>query len=293
MKELKYKVGDKVRIKSLEWYNQMLSIPSKIVGKGDFVSIECGLHIFTKEMCKFCGRVMTIQEIGIDFYLMEEDMLGYEFTDEMIEGLVEEETKFGTSSNPIEPKSNANCLTQERVNELKSCTNINDVNNDAIIVPTCVIVEMVKELGVSCPEGYEFRDENGNVINAQKIVLEKKKKEYPKTFVEVLDFWYPDRQLGDDYQSSHKKDLIENFQDLLYARDAYWKIAGEEMGLGRPWEYDCNSEYFTPAIIYRNGYIQKVSVQYRNAVLSFPTEEMRDVFYEAFKKLIEECKELL
>ena len=29
---------------------------------------------------------------------------------------------------------------------------------------------------------YEFRDEHGNVINAQKIVLEKKKKEYPKTY---------------------------------------------------------------------------------------------------------------
>ena len=32
------------------------------------------------------------------------------------------------------------------------------------------------------PEGYIFKDENGNVINATKIVLEKKKKEYPKTY---------------------------------------------------------------------------------------------------------------
>ena len=28
-------------------------------------------------------------------------------------------------------------------------------------------------------------------------------------------------------------------------------------------------------------------------VLSFPTAEMRDVFYENFKDLIEQCKELL
>ena len=27
--------------------------------------------------------------------------------------------------------------------------------------------------------------------------------------------------------------------------------------------------------------------------LAFPTEEMRDAFYENFKELIEECKELL
>ena len=35
-----------------------------------------------------------------------------------------------------------------------------------------------------CPEDYIFKDENGNVINARKIVLDKKKKEYPKTYEE-------------------------------------------------------------------------------------------------------------
>ena len=32
------------------------------------------------------------------------------------------------------------------------------------------------------PEGYIFKDENDNVINATKIVVEKNKKEYPKTY---------------------------------------------------------------------------------------------------------------
>ena len=30
-----------------------------------------------------------------------------------------------------------------------------------------------------------------------------------------------------------------------------------------------------------------------NVILTFPTEEMRDAFYENFKDLIEGCKELL
>ena len=30
-----------------------------------------------------------------------------------------------------------------------------------------------------------------------------------------------------------------------------------------------------------------------NKILAFPTEEMRDAFYENFKDLIEQCKELL
>ena len=42
-------------------------------------------------------------------------------------------------------------------------------------VPT-MTTEFVKEHGLPCPEGYIFKDENGNVINAMKIVLEKKKK---------------------------------------------------------------------------------------------------------------------
>ena len=37
---------------------------------------------------------------------------------------------------------------------------------------------------IKLPEGYIFKDENGNIINATKIVLEKKKKEYPKTYEE-------------------------------------------------------------------------------------------------------------
>ena len=35
--------------------------------------------------------------------------------------------------------------------------------------------------GLLIPNGYEIKDENGNVINATKIVLEKNKKESPKT----------------------------------------------------------------------------------------------------------------
>ena len=122
------------------------------------------------------------------------------------------------------------------------------------------------------------------------------KKEYPKTFVEVLDFWYPDRQLEDDYQRSYKKDLIKKFQDLLYARDAYWKIAGEEMGLGKPWEPDWDDDEW-PDMYYISfdGKCLEKEKGYPccNMILIFPTEEMRDEFYENFKELIEKCKELL
>jgi hypothetical protein len=146
----------------------------------------------------------------------------------------------------------------------------------------------------SCPEGYEFRDENGNVINATKIVLEKKKKEYPKTYEECC------KVLGIEptgsYATGYKHILVILFQELLIVRDAYWKIAGEEMGLGKPWEPDwATYSGLKHCIIYSDNEIKWRCKSFvtEAKILAFPTEEMRDAFYENFKELIEQCKELL
>lgn len=68
------------------------------------------------------------------------------------------------------------------------------------------------------------------------------------------------------------------------------------MGLGKPWEpdftnfeedryglYTCANKIVLDS--YGGGDV--------NVILTFPTEEMRDAFYENFKELIEECKEFL
>lgn len=82
---------------------------------------------------------------------------------------------------------------------------------------------------------------------------------------------------------------------LLVCRNAYWKIAGEEMGLDKPWKPDWSSfsEGSYPTITKCNGRIVKTSIYTHDCLLAFPTEEMRNVFYENFKDLIEQCKELL
>lgn len=81
---MNYKVGDRVKIKSLDWYNEH---------KDETDDIECSNNIwFYREMSKFCGKVMTISHVRVDHYTMVEDLVGY-WTDEMIERKVEEETK--------------------------------------------------------------------------------------------------------------------------------------------------------------------------------------------------------
>jgi hypothetical protein len=142
-------------------------------------------------------------------------------------------------------------------------------------------------------EGYIFKDENGNVINATKIVLEKKKKEYPKTFLGCCDVLGIEDLISRGV-NGYRSELLDAFQKLLICRDAYWNIAGEEMGLSGSWKPDfasCKSKY---AITYYNNVVSRYSeVDYDSTILVFPTEEMRDAFYEAFKEDIEYCKELL
>ena len=248
---MKYKVGDKVLIKSLDWYYEH---------RDRIDQIDCGNVCFIRSMTTLCEQIVTISSVipTLEVYRIKEDGGTFNWTDEMFEGLVEEENKplvFGDSW--------------------------------------------------ECPQGYQFVDENGNVVNAQKIALEKKKKEYPKTYGECCEILGVDPHNfltitncyeGEVETTDYERSLSSKFVSLWglrICRDAYWKIAGEEMGLGKPWEYDCNSEDFTPAIIYRSGCIQKVEVQYRNAMLAFPTLEMRDAFYENFEELIIICKKLL
>lgn len=160
---------------------------------------------------------------------------------------------------------------------------------------------------VILPKGYIFKDENGNIINATKIVLEKKKKEYPKTYKEcckILDFCgeyffttYEDgiHFPGEDnniYQILKSTSILTK---LLICRDAYWKLAGEKMGLGKPWEPDWKSPSHDsyPTITRCDGRVIKTTIYTHDCPLAFPTSEMRDTFYENFKVLIERCKELL
>ena len=263
---LKYKVGDYVRIKSLDWYNK---------NKDNYGAIYAGNGFgFWKNMTRQCGEIMKITIVKVDpedsnkgYYFMENSE--ERWTDEMIEGLVEEE------------------ILIERVDDNGLPFN-----------------EWLSHKGAfHVPEDYVLKDENGNVINATKIVLEKKKKEYPKTFEEcckILGLLNVDLCFNTDYRSFDaskeqwkRLGLMNQFYQLLICRDAYWKIAGEEMGLGKPWEPDWNTSEPKYVISCTSNGIEKQWETTYCKVLAFPTAEMRDAFKENFDPDIEICKELL
>ena len=353
MAELKYKVGDRVRIKNFDWFRNE------------------GANMVVVYMTKYYGEVVTIKSAHKGFYRIKEDGGQYCWIDEMFECKMEEETKpelkfkvgdriyskYHKPSNDLEiieilsmkdgnyafriknHKTNGTYLiwgyemSNYKLMEEETKPKYEDeVNGEYYSTPKYLVR----------PSGYQFKDENGNVINAQKIVLEKlvapKFKKGDKIKDKNNRVWYVvevgNRHFDisripnpkgegtgyfvpmedqDDYELCPNRELPKTFEDcvsvlmceggnrmsleqmntfrkLIDARNAYWTIYGIENGLGKPWEPTMETVY----CISRNENVMKCSYRGgKSNVLEFPTEEMRDTFYENFKTEIESCKEFL
>ena len=288
---MKYSKGDKVRIRNIGWYESMLSIPSKLVWQNklteDFIGIWCGSHVFTKEMREFCGSVMTIQEVGIDFYLMEEDTLGYEFTDEMIAG---EDVSWMYDGK----------LVSERFSDVgivKGDISLCDTKYNTLCINSEMCADRV-ELKVS-PE-FEIKEEDG------KWFAVKKRSRYPQSYEECCEVLsipsyyklrYSTYEHGyHEYTTSKELGVLQSelgtLGRLIICRNAYWLTAGREMGLEGMWKPDWSDCRKFSIVVEGDKILTDVCLR-RNRILVFPTEEMRDEFLKVFRKDIEECKEFL
>lgn len=151
--------------------------------------------------------------------------------------------------------------------------------------------ETMEEIRIDIPNRYEFFGINDD----NQIVLTKKQPQYPKTCEECLIVLSKTmNSLG--IMHGYKFGVLMRFQQLLICRDAYWKIAGEQMGLGEPWKPDFTNDDEERYGIYTTA--NKVVKDFCgvgdvNMILTFPTEEMCDAFFENFKDLIDLCKVFL
>ena len=132
---------------------------------------------------------------------------------------------------------------------------------------------------------YEFVLKDGNTY------FVKKKHQYPKTYDECCDILgIEDRENG---YCGYEYELLGEFQKLYICRNAYWKIAGKEMGLDGPWKPDWGDTSIKYCLERDFDAINKNVSNHKGHTFAFPTAEMRNAFYEHFKGLIEDCKELL
>lgn len=83
---MKYKVGDKVKIKSLDWFKA-----NEYGGQGMYDDVLA----FLKMTDECCGKELTIDfifadERGTGYIMKEPNVFQWRFTDSMIEGLADE-----------------------------------------------------------------------------------------------------------------------------------------------------------------------------------------------------------
>ena len=147
--------------------------------------------------------------------------------------------------------------------------------------------------------------------NGMLVEYVEKKPVYPKTYKECCDVllippyynlrYHTYEPAYDEYATSNTllslQDKLNTLGKLIICRNAYWKILGEELGLGKPWEpvfgkiilFDITFYLYQDNFVLHKGEYSSSS----NCLLVFPFEEMRDTFYENFKDLIEQCKKFL
>ena len=191
------------------------------------------------------------------------------------------------------------CKENENLVETQSKRDID--KSDFIIKHMILPNKMDDKLEYEIIDGYEF-----DRVENNKIILKPIKPKYPTNYQECCDVLglsmqnaliYINKDCNKHNYYNDLQSTLNCFVSLKICRDAYWKIAGEQMGLDSPWKPDWkNTSQIKHSIWFDIDGIciksNRLSYTIQH-ILSFPTTEMRDAFYENFKGLIEQCKELL
>ena len=258
---MRHKVGDKVRVKSINWYNENENLGIvNLIGTGS-------RYNFTESMSEHCGQIVTI--CGVDcvdeFYDIVEDYGDFFWTDSMFEDI--------ECDNECENKYRLDKSDDDKLATEVTCDDFKLVSPDNYLIGKVTPVD------------------DGMLVEFVK--KQQKQPQYPKTYFDCCD------ELGlkivmMPHASGYKSDEINALQVLIVCRNAYWKLAGEQMGLGKPWEPDWSNGDETKFCIYTTQNIISLDIfGVDNRILAFPSEEMRNAFFENFKHLIKICKKLL
>ena len=235
---MKYKEGDKVKVKSIEWYNN--NTPN-----ADF--IYCASFIpFTQSMSIWCGCVMTIKSIqSNNIYLVEENL--YAWTEDMFE----EFTDYKENMENVE-------------------ITLNDKNY-------IIDVEKAKELGVL----------------KEKDLRCKSWEEFKKKYLKKQGYFYDECDMCIALTNNPTKASEQLTGDEAIAIKAFSKL----LKLRRDWISNWNPDWKNAerkyCIVVVCTCFTITSYYSDHHTFSFPTKEMATEFFNLFKDLFEQCKNLI
>lgn len=191
----------------------------------------------------------------------------------------------------IPPYMDYDVRTEENMEENEPVYYNNEIN--------CYHVDFEDKVRIRLGGDYKI------VVEDSVTYIVRKKPQCPKTYLECCKIisakygthYFYTKKDKEEYPNEIKLlDQLDCLRKLLICRDAYWKIAGEQMGLGKPWKPEprTHSKERYVVITDENDILFTTeSWSIYRVLLEFPTAEMRDTFFENFKELIEQCKEFL
>lgn len=269
---------------------------------------KIGDKVYTKSNAE--GTIIDMFWDGIEvlYQLSSESVnaLGYFHRNELKlykeEVNMEDNKLFGTVSNPVETKSYSYTVGLKDGKVIDNSIDASQFMQLGKIFAVCFNTENYENEVELKLGDYEI------VVRDGKTYAVLKKSKYPTTYAECCEVLVGrkpkpneisfdkmefclvdlDNTQNIDFQNPYLSQLNSLFR-LRICCDAYWKIYGEEMGLGKPWKPDWDNLSTNHEFIE----INKGCFTYSSRVLVFPIAEMRDAFYDNFKDLIEQCKELL
>lgn len=185
----KYKVGDRVIVKSLDWYNENKN------SRGS-VDVPC---TFVLGMSEYCGKVVTIRYQGGSCYSIEESWK-YSWSDEMFEGLAEEMYAYLKTKDVKDlPKTFDECVKIVGI-------------NDGVLLCSFDVREMeVKKLRV-CRDAYwrladDWKPDWKKNTKKHCVVIRDGRVGVATTISKPREFAFPTPEMADAFAKNFKKEL--------------------------------------------------------------------------------------
>lgn len=327
---MKYEVGDRVRIKSLDWYNRYTN----------GTEVDCGAYPFTSDMKEFCGQERIIANVCQEcYFLLGIDDI-FAWTDEMIECKVEEETKPKFKVGDILFYRGETCgyLKVEEIREengeiryYETSRNLYLIENDPDVFADKVCsVDKQNNLGEvntlkAQSDNTETETHRGYYTTEVETTNESKKVAWftfwDNDFADKVELDLSNRELiqedGKWFVVKKKKGYPKTYEECLSVLGICNGLPDVEIYNAKPSDCKlfeslirlkrCRDAYWkiygeefnwdnALYYIYTDEYgnvIESDDLKGRNCVLAFPDKASRDSFKENFDPDIEFCKEFL
>ena len=293
-------VGDVVLIKPYSWYMDNL-----YYNKSEIFIVEKDIY-FTEQMARYCGTNMVIESIIKDdefglFLSLTGDDDKFRWCEEMFEKVKKPKYKEGEFILLYEYESPVRVVEVSfAYNNFKYLVYIDDSEEWLDEDEICDLYKPIKRKRMKHREidsiiwhlrnSVNKGDTKSSAGSLEDFILKIKDyipdPIYPETIEECLKV--------EDVDRSVNLQMLADFRNLIHSRDVFWKIYGNTMGLDNPWKPDWkNGGELKYVIECVKNEIETGVRTTTNAILSFPTEELRDLFLDNFRCTIEKCKNLL